>query len=281
MTSLLVLVGALGALFLYQGLTGSGTPHPMEGKVTRRLQQSGISRRAAVRWFGISVGTAVLCILLFAGLTSSLVVALPFGIAAGFAPWTLLTSKIRKRSLLQQEEWPDALASLMAAVRSGSSLPEAMVSAGTRCGPQLESIFDAFTRAYHSSGSFAVAMEAFRREAADPVADRLAVVLTMTQEVGGTDLVRVLRTLGDFVRSDLNLRKEIAARWSWTVSAARLAAAAPWLVLAMMATQPEAARAFSSPAGAWVITFGGAATLLGYRLMLRAGRLPSPERLAP
>lgn len=281
MTLVLAVLGALGALLLFQGLTGGASSPAEEGRMARRLREAGVAEESAGKWLGLSVAIGVLGFFLFAGLTSSLVVAVPFGIAAGFTPWTVLASRMRKRAQMQQEEWPDALASLVAAVRSGSSIPEAMLASRNRCGPHLEASFDVFARVYRSSGSFNAAMHAFRREASDPVGDRLAVVLAMTQEVGGTDLVRVLRTLGDFVRSDLALRKEIAARWSWTVSAARLAAAAPWVVLVMMATQPEAARAFSTPAGAWVIATGGAATLLGYRLMLRAGRLPSPERLAP
>jgi len=114
---------------------------------------------------------------------------------------------------------------------------------------------------------------------ADPVADRVVTVLVLAHEVGGTDLVRVLRTLGDFVREDLKVRQEIEARWSWTVTAARVAAAAPWLVLVMMSTRPETATAFSSPSGVLVILMGAAATGLGYALMLRAARLPTERRL--
>jgi tight adherence protein B len=114
---------------------------------------------------------------------------------------------------------------------------------------------------------------------ADPVADRVVTALVLAHEVGGTDLVRVLRTLVDFVREDLKVRQEIEARWSWTVTAARVAAAAPWLVLVMMSTRPETAMAYNSPSGVVVILIGAAATGLGYALMLRAARLPTERRL--
>jgi tight adherence protein B len=91
--------------------------------------------------------------------------------------------------------------------------------------------------------------------------------------------VRVLRTLGDFVREDVRVRKEIEARWSWTLTAARVAAAAPWIVLVMMSTRPEAAAAYNSTAGATVVGAGAAVTIAGYRLMLRAARLPDHRRL--
>ena len=85
--------------------------------------------------------------------------------------------------------------------------------------------------------------------------------------------------MADFVREDLRVRKEIEARWSWTVTAARVAATAPWIILLLMSTRPEAAAAYNSSTGAAVIAGGAGATVLGYRLMLKAGSLPEERRL--
>jgi tight adherence protein B len=74
-------------------------------------------------------------------------------------------------------------------------------------------------------------------------------------------------------------RREIEARQSWTVVAARVAAAAPWLVLLLVASRPQGARAFDSATGIAVLLAGGVATVAGYRLMLRIGRLPEEPRV--
>jgi tight adherence protein B len=89
----------------------------------------------------------------------------------------------------------------------------------------------------------------------------------------------VLRTLSAFVREDVAARREIEARQSWTVVAARVAAAAPWLVLVLVASRPQGARAFDSPTGIIVLLVGGAVTVVGYRLMVRIGRLPDEPRI--
>ena len=52
--------------------------------------------------------------------------------------------------------------------------------------------------------------------------------------------------------------------------------AAPWLVLA---TRPQAARAYATPSGALVLVVGAVASVAAYRLMLRLGRLPEEERV--
>jgi len=58
-----------------------------------------------------------------------------------------------------------------------------------------------------------------------------------------------------------------------------VAVAAPWLVLALLSTRPEAARAYATAAGATVLGAGALASVVAYRLMLRLGRLPEEERI--
>ena len=72
---------------------------------------------------------------------------------------------------------------------------------------------------------------------------------------------------------------QLEARQSWTVNAARLSVAAPWLILLLMASQPAAVSAYDSPAGAVVLLGGLAISAIAYRLMLRLGALPEPERV--
>jgi tight adherence protein B len=50
-------------------------------------------------------------------------------------------------------------------------------------------------------------------------------------------------------------------------------------VLALMATQPAAIRAYDTPAGALVLIGGLLVSTIAYRLMLRIGALPEPERV--
>jgi tight adherence protein B len=116
---------------------------------------------------------------------------------------------------------------------------------------------------------------------ADPVADRVIASLRIAREVGGTDLGVVLRTLSSLLRADLRARGEIEARQSWTISAARLAVAAPWITLVLLCTRAEAASAYRSALGAVILLICAALSVLAYRLMLLIGRLPvEPRTLA-
>jgi tight adherence protein B len=89
----------------------------------------------------------------------------------------------------------------------------------------------------------------------------------------------LLRTLSAFLREDARTRGELESRQSWTVSAARLAMAAPWILLALLALRPEAVAAYNSAAGAAVLLVGAAVSIAAYRVMLRIGRLPEEARV--
>ena len=279
--SLLALMSALGLLLLFDGLTGP--PRHRGGSLFRSLdclvQEAGIGIRRGRTLILLSVGIALITFVLATGITSSLVVGLVLGVAASWWPIAYARNRRNRRRKRFRAAWPDAIASLIASVRAGVSLAEGCDACVDRGPTELREGFEAFRATYRSSGSFTAGIDSMRARLADPIADRVAISLLIAHEVGGTDLVRVLRALSDFIREDLRVRKEIEARWSWTVTAARLAAAAPWIVLLLMASRPEGARAYGTPSGATVVLAGTAATMAGYRLMLRAARLPEERRL--
>jgi tight adherence protein B len=168
---------------------------------------------------------------------------------------------------------------LASAVRAGMSLPEALAALATRGPEVLRAPFARFAAEYRSSGRFGTCLDRLKDDLADPVGDRIVETLRVAREVGGSDLGRVLRTLSTFLREDARTRAELETRQGWTVNAARLACAAPWVVLAMMSFQRDSLRAYSSPAGVAVLLVGAAVTLVAYRLMVRIGRLPQEERV--
>ncbi|MPZ92989.1 MAG: type II secretion system protein F [Actinobacteria bacterium] len=281
MTVVVAACAALGLLLLYDGLTGKRSAVGISP--IRRLDQvvleAGVRQLNGVRLIGLSVVVALTSGLFVAGISSSALIAGIFCAAAGWLPYVYVSSKRQRRQRRFREAWPDAIHGLISGVRAGVSLAESCDAQANKGPEELRPGFVAFAGTYRSTGNLIAGLERLRSELSDPVADRVVASLTLASEVGGTDLVRVLRTLADFVREDIRVRKEIEARWSWTVTAARVAAASPWVVLLLMSTRPEAARAYNSAAGATVITAGAVATFVGYRLMLRAARLPEERRL--
>src|SRR5690606_21130985 len=218
-------------------------------------------------------------LLLGVALTRAPAIAACFVAMAAYAPLALVRARARRRRAALRELWPEVVDHLGSAIRAGMSLPEAVAQVGERGPVELRPAFAAFAQDYRASGRFSDCLDLLKARLADPVADRIVEALRITREVGGTDLGRLLRTLSGFLRADARARGELEARQSWTVNGARLAAAAPWLVPARLATRSTTIQAYNSPAGVLVLLVGAAASVLAYQVMMRLGRLPEDVRV--
>jgi len=97
----------------------------------------------------------------------------------------------------------------------------------------------------------------------------------LAKSLGGSELLQVFRTLGDFLRQDLAVRKEIEIKHGWIKSSAHLSSAAPWLLLLLLSSQPATARAFNQPSGAAILMIGLILTGVAYFWMGQLGNPPA------
>ena len=206
-------------------------------------------------------------------------IAVCLGGLAGRAPLSMVSSRSTRRRARLRNVWPDAVDNLVSGIRAGLSLPEALQQLAQRGPVEIRPAFAAFGSDFRTTGDFPSSLNALKERLADPIADRIIEAIRVARDVGGTDLGRVLRALASFLRDDVATRGELEARQSWTVNGARLAVAAPWVVLLVLATRPEGSEAYSTSAGTAVVLVGAACTVVAYRLMVRVGRLPVEERV--
>jgi tight adherence protein B len=248
-------------------------------RVQDLLVQAGAPTVTPSALIGASVATALLVGAGASALTRAPAVAACFAAIAGAGPSALVRARARRRRTALRDVWPEVVDHLASGVRAGLSLPEAVSQLGERGPVEVRDAFRTFAEDYRATGRFGPCLDALKDRLADPVADRIVEALRITRDVGGTDLGRLLRTLSAFLREDARTRGELEARQSWTVNAARLAVAAPWIVLALLATRPEAAEAFNSFAGTVVLLAGAGCSIVAYQVMLRVGRLPDEARV--
>jgi tight adherence protein B len=218
-----------------------------------------------------------------AAATAWLITALPIlallGAVVGFgAPIAYLRWRRAFRARRRRTLWPDVCDLMIASVRAGMALPDAVASLAASAPDPLRPAFAGFARDLAASGHFDSSAGRLKEALADPVGDRIVETLRMARHVGGTELVPVLRALSASVRAEAALRAEVESRQSWIRGAAILGVVAPWVILGLLVLRPEGARAYSTPEGVILIVAGAAASFVAYRLMLRIGRLPEPRR---
>lgn len=254
-------------------------PTKQAGRLAALLARAGAEGVSPSQMVALCSTAFVVAGLLLAAVSGVVVMGIVFGLLAGASPIAVLQGRAGRRAREHAALWPDAVDNLASAVRAGLSLPEALMQLGDRGPEGLQESFAQFGRDYQASGRFNASLDLLKARLADPIGDRVVEALRIAREVGGGDLGRVLRSLSGFLREDLRTRGELESRQSWTVNGARLAVAAPWIVVLFMCLQPEVVHRFAQPAGVVVLTSGAVLCVVAYRLMMRIGRLPAEKRI--
>ena len=278
---LLGLAFGLGLLLIWSAFTAPRQPREARGpgRLRGSLDRAGLAGVAVRSLVLLTVGMGLVAALVIQVVSRTAPVAIAFGVLAAYLPVAVVKGRGRRRQREFAEVWPEAVDNLASAVRAGMSLPEALAGLGTRGPEPLRPAFRSFALDYQASGRFGDALDRLKATLADPVGDRVVEGLRIAREVGGGDLGRLLRNLSGYLRDDLRTRSELESRQAWTVNGARLAVAAPWLVLFLLCFQPEVISRYSSPGGVVVLVGGALCCLVAYRVMVRIGRLPTDRRI--
>lgn len=248
-------------------------------RIADLLARAGVEGVTPTQLIALCAAAFLVAAVVMMGLSGVAAIGLVFGALAAGMPVAVLRGRAARRLREHAEMWPDAVDNLTSAVRAGLSLPEALIQLGERGPDGLRGPFERFGHDYQSTGRFNESLDRLKNRLADPVGDRVVEALRMAREVGGGDLGRMLRSLSGFLREDLRTRGELESRQSWTVNGARLAVAAPWIVLILMCLQGDVVSRFATGVGLVVLAGGAILCVVAYRLMMWIGRLPAERRI--
>jgi tight adherence protein B len=225
---------------------------------------------------GISASVSTAAVLL---VTRSVVIALAFGTLAAGIAFVTVRAKNNLNEAALIAAWPEVIDHLMSGIQSGLSLTESLAGLSTRGPEVLRPAFTQFKATLYGSGDLIQAIEELKALFAHHGSDQIFEALIISKALGGSELLQILRSLGDFLRQDLALRREIEVKHGWIKNSAHLSAAAPWILLLLLSTQPSTAAAYSTTTGAIILIAGLVMTAIAYIWMNRLGRLPQTPRV--
>jgi tight adherence protein B len=225
---------------------------------------------------GISASVSTAAVLL---MTRSVVIALAFGTLAAGIAFVTVRAKNNLNEATLIAAWPEVIDHLMSGIQSGLSLTESLAGLSTRGPEVLRPAFTQFKATLYGSGDLTQAIEELKALFAHHGSDQIFEALIISKALGGSELLQILRSLGDFLRQDLALRREIEVKHGWIKNSAHLSAAAPWILLLLLSTQPSTAAAYSTTTGAMILIAGLLMTAIAYIWMNRLGRLPQTPRV--
>ena len=225
---------------------------------------------------GISASVSTAAVLL---VTRSIVISLAFGALAAGIAFVTVRAKNNLNEAALIAAWPEVIDHLMSGIQSGLSLTESLAGLSTRGPEVLRPAFTQFKATLYGSGDLTQAIEELKALFAHHGSDQIFEALIISKALGGSELLQILRSLGDFLRQDLALRREIEVKHGWIKNSAHLSAAAPWILLLLLSTQPSTAAAYSTTTGAMILIAGLVMTGIAYIWMNRLGRLPQTPRV--
>jgi tight adherence protein B len=250
-------------------------------------------RQSRVRiWFddaglaGVSltvVGVVMVTVATIAGALAASAIPLPSVAPLGFVvgcgvPIIALASARDRRRQRARALWPDVIDSIRVALRSGSTLTDAVTAAATIVPREWRTAWTELESNLRRGSDVDSALRRLQRTLADPIADRVVESIVVAREYGGTELPAVLAELGRSVRRESTMRHEARSRQSWVRHAATLGVVSPWIVLALLASRPENREAYSTVAGTLLIVVSAGVTVIAYVVMRALGSMREPAR---
>ena len=226
------------------------------------------------------LATSFLAIFLFVFiLMRSAKLAIPPALIFMCVPLIISHSRSLKQLRRIENLWPEILDLITSGIQSGLSLPQTLMSLSSRGPKEVRPIFAKFNEIIESGSNFDNALKYLKFEFSNSVADQVVEVLRVSQSSGSRDTSMILRTLAEFIASDLALREEIRAKHSWIRNSALLASATPWVLLLLLTSQEKARDAFSSTSGMLVLLVGVLLTAAAFSWMSKVGKLEVAPRV--
>ncbi len=221
----------------------------------------------------------LIAFLFFQAVTKTLQISFTVSLIGTLIYLIALKSSKQRKSWTLSSQMPEIIDHVISGIQSGQSLNESLTSLGRR-GPLIcRPYFQNFEDALREGKSFEAALSQLQNEFNIRSADQLFEALLFARNLGGGELLMMLRQLGDFCRQDLSIRREISTKQGWIRNSAHLSAAAPWLLLILISTQPATGEAFRTTGGTVVLLFGAIMTAIAYWWMNRLGEIPEAKRV--
>ena len=273
-------VGA-GAVLVWIALT---TPRsvlapPKNGAAKQLLAEAGLAKSTPVAVTALGLLIAALAVICVQILTQTWPLAVVAGLAGAVSPWLWVSQRRQRLIRSRAQLWPDIIDTVISGVRAGLSLAETLIGLSDTAPVSLRPQLTIFNQELRRTGSFEQEIDATKEVLADPVADRVCEALRIAHLVGGADVTQVLASLAAMLRRDQRTRGELEARQSWTINGARLAVAAPWIVVMLICTSPTAAAAYTRPAGVVILLAAAIVSGAAYLVMIVLARLPLDRRV--
>ena len=177
------------------------------GRLDAELEAAGVSIRSG-EFVVISVGAALLGVVLGAALLHKPILALAIGAGAGLGPWLALRMAMKKRAEKLREQLPDVLTIMASSLRAGHSFMQALDTVAREVPQPAATEFQRVVAEVRLGRPGEDALDALAERVGSDDFRWAVLAVNIQREVGG-NLAEILDNVADTLRERAMMRRQI------------------------------------------------------------------------
>jgi len=190
-----------------------------------------------------------------------------------------LSIKARARARQVSDEWPSVLESFESAAQSGMSLLDSMRDLAESTQLLVSKDFAFAIQLCDLGAGLDAALTQLKQRFGLSICDSTIETLRLVNDSGGAGYLSALRHQSRAIRASSSVSRQIQAKQGWVLGTAKIAVAAPWLIVVLLSGRPENAAAYSSLQGSMLLLAGLAASVVAVYLITKIGKTEEQIRV--
>lgn len=249
----------------------------MPNALRQQVEQAGLTGSRGVLAAGVIAPAAVFAA--FQDLVGVWVLSLAAALGLLALEIEALGVRARRRARQIEQEWPSVIESLQSAAQSAMTILDSLRDLGESSHLLVARDFAEVCAACDRGTSLDLALERLKSNFGLASCDLTIETLRLVNAAGGVGFVSALSHQAAAIRELSLLNEQIRAKQGWVLGTAKIAVAAPWLIVLMLATRPENVLNYNSLQGSTVLLAGLVASILALRLISLIGKLDTNVRV--
>ena len=242
-----------------------------------RFEQAAISNPTRIQ-----AATAVSLLLVFAfvqDLFQVWILSLSVCVALLALAIEALSIRARARARQVSDEWPTVLESLESAAQSGMSLLDSIRDLAESSQLLVSKDFAIAYQLCERGLGLDAALTQLKQRFGLSICDSTIETLRLVNDSGGAGYLSALRHQSRAIRASSSVSQQIQAKQGWVLGTAKVAVAAPWLIVVLLSGRTENAAAYSSLQGSMLLFAGLAASVVAVYLISKIGKTDEQIRV--
>lgn len=242
-----------------------------------RFDQAGVTNPIRIQ-----VATAILLLLVFAFVQDLFQIwILSLAVCVAFLALAIETLGIKAKARARHisDEWPSVLESLESAAQSGMSLLDSIRDLAESTQLLVAKDFAFAYQLCERGVGLDVSLTQLKQRFGLSICDSTIETLRLVNDSGGAGYLSALRHQSRAIRASSSVSQQVQAKQGWVLGTAKIAVAAPWLIVVLLSGRPENAAAYSSLQGSMLLLAGLAASVVAVYLISKIGKTAEQIRV--